>query len=52
MKVRTILYNEIQTDDAVDEIIEAVLAHRGQVTFLENGLLSEHQRIALILRYS
>lgn len=38
-------------DDAVDEIIEAVLAHRGQVTFLEDGLLSEHQRIALILRY-
>ncbi len=38
-------------DDAVDEIVEAVLAHGGQVIFLEDGLLAEHQRIALILRY-
>lgn len=38
-------------DDAVDEIIEAVLAYRGQVTFLEDGLLSEYHRIAMILRY-
>jgi hypothetical protein len=38
-------------DDAVDEIIEAVLAHGGQVRFLEDGLLAEHQRIAFVLRY-
>lgn len=38
-------------DDAVDEIIEAVLATQGQVVFAEPGQLSEHQRIALILRY-
>ncbi len=38
-------------DDAVDEIIEAVLARQGRVVFLPDGHLSEHQRIALILRY-
>ncbi len=38
-------------DDAVDEVIQAVLAHQGKVTFLEDGLLADHQRIALILRY-
>jgi hypothetical protein len=38
-------------DDAVDEIVETVLAKQGQVVFVENGTLSEHSRIALILRY-
>lgn len=38
-------------DDAVDEIIETVLAKQGRVVFVENGQLAEHQRIALILRY-
>lgn len=38
-------------DDAVDEIIEAVLSKQGRVVFLENGKLAVHQRIALILRY-
>ncbi len=38
-------------DDAVDEIIEAVLARQGRVVFLPASHLSEHQRIALILRY-
>lgn len=38
-------------DDAVDEIIEAVISHGGQVRFLADGLLAEHQRIALVLRY-
>jgi len=38
-------------DDAVDELIETVLAKGGQVVFTEDGTLEIHQRIALILRY-
>jgi hypothetical protein len=38
-------------DDAVDEVIEAVLLKQGQVVFVEPGQLAAHQRIALILRY-
>ncbi len=38
-------------DDAVDEIIEAVLAHQGKVVFLEDALLAEHGGIALVVRY-
>ena len=38
-------------DDAVDELIETVLEFKGQVIFVDNGDLAEHQRIALILRY-
>ena len=38
-------------DDAVDEIIEQVLDKQGQVIFVENGKLEDHQRIVLILRY-
>ncbi|MGH2478796.1 MAG: hypothetical protein ACRDHW_03970 [Ktedonobacteraceae bacterium] len=38
-------------DDIVDEIIEVVLAKGGEVRFVADGSLQEHQRIALILRY-
>jgi hypothetical protein len=38
-------------DDAVDEIIEAVLANGGEVALVEDGSLAQHQRIALVLRY-
>src|SRR5262245_14633850 len=38
-------------DDAVDEVITTVLAKGGQVVFVENGELAQHDRIALILRY-
>ncbi len=38
-------------DDAVDEVIEAVLAKGGEVAIVDDGSLSVHQRIALILRY-
>ena len=38
-------------DDLVDEIIEVVLAKGGEVRFVADGALQEHQRIALILRY-
>lgn len=38
-------------DDAVDEIIEAVLLKQGQVVFVEPGRLADAERIALILRY-
>ena len=38
-------------DDAVDELIEIVLARGGQVVFVDNGALEAHQRIAIILRF-
>ncbi|GAB4369790.1 MAG: hypothetical protein Kow00121_10010 [Elainellaceae cyanobacterium] len=38
-------------DDAVDEVIELVLAKGGEVILVDDGALSLHQRIALILRY-
>jgi hypothetical protein len=38
-------------DDAVDEIIEVVLAKGGKVAIVDDGALSAHQQIALILRY-
>ncbi|MBW4554130.1 MAG: hypothetical protein KME35_23955 [Aphanocapsa sp. GSE-SYN-MK-11-07L] len=38
-------------DDAVDEIIEAVLAKGGSVSLVEDGSLPADQQIALILRY-
>lgn len=38
-------------DDAVDEVIEAVLAKGGEVAIVDDGALAVHQRIALTLRY-
>ena len=38
-------------DDAVDEIIETVISMGGEVIFMEDGQLEDHQRIALILRF-
>jgi hypothetical protein len=38
-------------DDAVDEVIETVLAEGGEVFFYEPGTLDLHQRIAAVLRY-
>ncbi|HIK45195.1 MAG TPA: hypothetical protein IGR64_09950 [Leptolyngbyaceae cyanobacterium M65_K2018_010] len=38
-------------DDAVDEIIEAVLAKGGEVMLMEDGALPDHRSIALTLRY-
>jgi hypothetical protein len=38
-------------DDAVDEIIESVISTGGDVVFMEDGQLTDHQRMALILRY-
>jgi hypothetical protein len=37
--------------DAVDEVIEAVLAAKGEVVFFDDGILEGHERIALTLRY-
>jgi Bacterial archaeo-eukaryotic release factor family 3 len=37
--------------DAVDDIIELVLEKNGQVHFVENDMLKDYQRIALITRY-
>jgi hypothetical protein len=38
-------------DDAVDEVIEKVIADGGDVFFYDPGVLDDHQRIAAILRY-
>jgi hypothetical protein len=38
-------------DDAVDEIIEVVLGKGGNVAIVDDGTLTHHQQIALILRY-
>lgn len=37
--------------DAVDDVIEKVLENGGDVEFVDEGLLSDHQSIALILFY-
>jgi len=37
--------------DAVDDVIEKVLENGGDVEFVENGLLADQHRIALILYY-
>ncbi len=41
----------VEIADAVDDIIETVLAKQGRVIFVENGQLAQFQRIALIVRY-
>jgi Bacterial archaeo-eukaryotic release factor family 3 len=38
-------------DDAVDELIETVLAEGGEVFFYDPGVLDLHQQIAAVLRY-
>lgn len=38
-------------DDAVDELIEAVMTKGGKIVFVDDGTLAAHQRVALILRY-
>lgn len=41
----------LSLDDAVDEVIEKVLADGGEVFFYETGTLDLHQQIAAVLRY-
>ena len=38
-------------DDAVDEVIEKVVARGGEVFFFDPGVLDLHQQIAAVLRY-
>ena len=38
-------------DDAVDELIEAVMSKGGKVVFVDDETLASQQRVALILRY-
>ncbi|WP_067802072.1 hypothetical protein [Actinomadura formosensis] len=38
-------------DDAVDHAIETVLEYGGEVTFVSDGFLVDHDRIALVTRY-
>jgi uncharacterized protein involved in type VI secretion and phage assembly len=43
--------NAFYIKDAVDDIIEKVLATGGDVDFVEEGLLTSYQKIALIEYY-
>ncbi|MQY02578.1 baeRF3 domain-containing protein [Actinomadura macrotermitis] len=38
-------------DDAVDNVIESALEYGGEVTFVSDGFLVDHGRIALVLRF-
>lgn len=38
-------------DDVVDDVIESVLGRGGTVVIVNDGILSDHQRIAAVLRY-
>ncbi|TYK48062.1 hypothetical protein [Actinomadura decatromicini] len=38
-------------DDAVDDVIETTLEYGGEVTFVSDGFLVDHDRIALVTRY-
>ncbi|MER7543973.1 hypothetical protein [Actinomadura sp.] len=38
-------------DDAVDDVIETALEYGGEVTFVSDGFLVDHARIALVTRY-
>ncbi|MFF5257324.1 hypothetical protein ACFY4C_00150 [Actinomadura viridis] len=38
-------------DDVVDDIIETVLEYGGEVTFVSDGFLIDHDRIALVTRF-
>ncbi len=38
-------------EDAVDDIIEMVLKHKGDVVFVPEGALKDYQRIAMVTRY-
>ncbi|MCP9954748.1 baeRF3 domain-containing protein [Actinomadura madurae] len=38
-------------DDAVDDVIETTLEYGGEVTFVSDGFLIDHDRIALVTRY-
>jgi len=46
---RALPYNRIA--DAVDDIIEMILKHKAEVLFVENGRLTDHQRIAAVARF-
>lgn len=37
--------------DAIDEVIERVMATQGTVTFVDDGTLGDHERVAATLRY-
>lgn len=38
-------------DDVVDDVIETTLEYGGEVTFVSDGFLIDHDRIALVTRY-
>jgi hypothetical protein len=44
-------HGAVALDDAVDELIERVIAGGGDVFFYDPGVLDVHQRIAAVLRY-
>ncbi|RAY13194.1 hypothetical protein DPM19_22155 [Actinomadura craniellae] len=45
------LYHGDVIDDVVDHVIETVLDYGGDVTFVSDGFLIDHDRIAMVVRY-
>ena len=37
--------------DALDELIEIVLAKQSRVVFMDDGMLDNHSHVAMVLRY-
>ncbi|WP_030145121.1 hypothetical protein [Spirillospora albida] len=46
-----VLHGADVVDDAVDNVIETVLEYGGEVTFVSDGFLIDHDRIALVTRF-
>ncbi|OLT26568.1 hypothetical protein BJF79_43390 [Actinomadura sp. CNU-125] len=46
-----VLHGADVVDDVVDHVIETVLEYGGEVTFVSDGFLVDHDRIALVTRF-
>ncbi|QXJ25190.1 hypothetical protein AGRA3207_006650 [Actinomadura graeca] len=46
-----VLHGADVVDDAVDDVIETALEYGGDVTFVADGFLVDHERIALVTRF-
>ncbi|WP_067469217.1 baeRF3 domain-containing protein [Actinomadura macra] len=46
-----VLHGADVVDDAVDDVIETALEYGGDVTFVADGFLIDHERIALVTRF-
>jgi uncharacterized protein YlbG (UPF0298 family) len=49
--LKPLVRNHIVVEDAVNRLLEALMEKNGRVLFVEDGMLSEFEHIALITRY-